>query len=174
MPYIIRQDRSTVKVSTPPTMPTARCGGTQADCADGLPPEYSAEEIARRRTNVADAASNFGTQAGRVAAASAAIAASTPNPVVAATAGAVAAASTAASLAAGALEQVARPDVGQYTAESLLGVGGYYLGERFPMAGPPLNEAAEAIKATDTMNNVKSWINERWNKRISGKSDEAN
>lgn len=94
--------------------------------------------------------------------------AASPNPTVAVPAAGIAMFSTAAGLAAGAVEQVARPDVGQYTAESLLGVAGHYLGERFPMAGPPLNEAAEAIKATDAMSKVKSWMNERWNKRTGG------
>ncbi|CAG9168486.1 hypothetical protein LMG23992_01153 [Cupriavidus laharis] len=171
VPYTSRLDFGNVSKTSnsPGTLPTAKCGAGQANCAAGLPAGYTQQEITQRRTDVADMASYVGTQAGRIGATSAAIAVGSPNPVVAATAGAIAGAATTTGLAAGAVEQIVRPDVGQYTAENLLGLGGYYLGERFPMAGPVINEAGEAIKATNTMNSVKAWINEQWTKRTTEK-----
>ncbi|GMG92285.1 hemolysin [Cupriavidus metallidurans] len=166
VPYTSRMDFSNVpKVSySPGLLSTAKCGGGQTDCAAGLPTPYSAEEVARRRVQVADAASNFGTQTGRLGAAAGAIAASSPNPVVSTTAGTISFVSTVASVIAGGVEQLARPDVGQYLGEGALGATGYFLGERYPMAGPVINEFGEGIKATGAMDNIKAWINKGWNR----------
>ncbi|SFC13755.1 filamentous hemagglutinin [Cupriavidus sp. OV038] len=165
VPYETRQDYSSVpKISYTTPLPTARCGSGQADCVAGLAMPYGSEELARRRQFVADAASNFGTQAGRVGAISGAVAGvSSANPLIALPAGAFSYAMTGASLIAGGIEQVARPDVGQYTAESTLATMGFYFGERYPVAGPVINEMGEAVKSTDSMGAIKTWINDKWN-----------
>ncbi|WP_432258814.1 hypothetical protein [Cupriavidus sp. TMH.W2] len=68
--------------------------------------------------------------------------------------------STVAGVIAGGFKQLARPDVGQYFGEGAIGTAGYFLGERYPMAGPAINELREP---TGTMDNIKAWINKGWN-----------
>ncbi|GLC91833.1 hypothetical protein Tamer19_12410 [Cupriavidus sp. TA19] len=119
VPYTSRLDFGNAQKTSyaPGVLTTAKCGAGQADCAAGLPAGYSAEEIANRRTAVADAASYLGTQAGRVGAAATA-AGTVPGPHVVA-ADALAAVATAANLAITAIQQVAKPNPGGLAADTI-------------------------------------------------------
>ncbi|MCO5412415.1 hemagglutinin repeat-containing protein [Ralstonia mojiangensis] len=166
VPYSARQDYGSVPGATAAVTPTvtARCGGLQADCLAGLPPQMTDAELSARRTGIADVANNFGTQAGRVSATAGAVAyANSANPIIGLPAGAISLGFGAVNVVAGGIEQIARPDIGQYSYENALGLGVKVVSDRFPVFSPAINEAGEAIKSSQTSSDIKSWINNQWN-----------
>ncbi|WP_275795180.1 hemagglutinin repeat-containing protein [Ralstonia syzygii] len=165
VPYITRLDYSNVPgaLIVRPRTQTARCGGMQADCAAGLPAPTSDAEFTARRNAVADTANNLGTQAGRVGATAGAVAsANAANPAVGVPAATIAFGATVVGTVAGGVEQLFRPDVGQYGAENVLGLVNYYISDRYPAVGPVINEVGEVMKATPTMTDIKNAINRSW------------
>jgi len=170
VPYSARQDYGSVPGATTPVARTvtARCGGLQADCLAGLPPPMTDAEFNARRTGIADVANNFGTQAGRVSATAGAVAyANSANPVIGVPAAAISFGFGVVNFAAGGIEQIARPDIGQYSYENALGLGVKVASDRFPVFSPAINEAGEAIKSLQTSSDIKNWINNQWNSRFS-------
>jgi filamentous hemagglutinin len=165
LPYVSRLDYSGVIrfSSTPLPVPTAQCGVGQADCVAGIPAGYSTAEIALRRNNVADIASLLGAQAGRASTLAATVGSmNAGNPIVALPADTLSLATGFAGWTLGLVEQIFRPDVGQYYTESILGVGVGALGNKVPIAGPALNEFGEVVKGTKSMELLKNYLNEKW------------
>jgi len=170
VPYSARQDYGSVPGATTAVTRTvtARCGGLQADCLAGLPPPMTDAEFNARRTGLADVANNFGTQAGRVSATAGAVAyANSANPVIGVPAAAISFGFGVVNFAAGGIEQIARPDIGQYSYENALGLGVKVASDRFPVFSPAINEAGEAIKSSQTSSDIKNWINNQWNSMFS-------
>jgi len=166
VPYVSRMDFGNIveAMRTFGTVPTARCGGGQADCAAGIPRGHTTQEILERRTNLADAASAIGTHMGRISATAQAVAAANAgNPAIAVPAESLGLISGLFSFAAGAVEQVARPDAGQYAYESALSLGVKTVSDRFPLASPVVNEAGEVVKSTKISADIKDWLNRAWN-----------
>ncbi|MFJ4294399.1 hypothetical protein ACIP1U_32265 [Cupriavidus sp. NPDC089707] len=149
VPYASRQDYSNVvKYSNSMgQLPTGKCGAGQAACAAGLQKDYSPQEIADRRTNVADVASSLSQQAGRVSAAAGAAAAvpgiHQPGAVV------TALGATAFGLTASAIEQIARPNAKAFGFDSTVDLINFTVSERYPMGSPVFNEVAESVKGSE-------------------------
>ncbi|WP_432262013.1 hemagglutinin repeat-containing protein [Cupriavidus sp. TMH.W2] len=171
VPYIGRQNYSNVTTysSSQGPLPTAKCGAGQADCAAGLPKSYTEQEITQKRTDFADLASNLSTQTGRVSATAAAIAAT--NPALTIPADAISLATGITSWALGGVEQLARPNPGQYVTESFWGAAIGSLSSKVPVAGPFLNEFSETVKGTSTMDYMKNSTNQWWNSNFGEKNE---
>ncbi|WP_150563922.1 hemolysin [Pandoraea cepalis] len=116
------------------------------------------------RGTVANMASGVSTAAGRFGAATAA-GASIPSPFAPglATASYVA---TATGMAADAVVQIAKPDVGQYWVSSGVGIAVSAASERFPGFGPAINAAANAINTSSASQSTQDLINKYWSKAI--------
>ncbi|SAL58988.1 cell surface protein [Caballeronia terrestris] len=101
------------------------------------------------KNQVADAASSISTAAGRTGAAMGA-AAQLPTPYAGAFASA-AYASTVVGWVAGGVEQLTRPNARPFISGGLVDIGNYFASDRYPMAGPAINEVGEAIKGSSWM-----------------------
>lgn len=163
--------------STSPSIRTATCGYGDANCAAGLQPSMTAEELAQRRNSAADIASSVSTQAGRFSAAATAygtVLASSPDPL--SKAGAVtqfglAGTATVIGFGAQTVDQLLRPNAGQGLYEGALGLGAELMIGKFPTAAPLINEASQTISNHESSVYIKSWINEKWNSILKTNGD---
>ncbi|VVD78116.1 tRNA nuclease CdiA-2 [Pandoraea communis] len=116
------------------------------------------------RGTVADVAGGVSTAAGRFGAITAA-GASLPSPFAPGlvTASYVA---TATGMAADAVVQIAKPDIGQYLVSSGVGYAVSAATEKFPGLGPAINETANAINNGSTSQSAQDFINKYLNKII--------
>jgi len=116
------------------------------------------------RDQLADSAASVSMAAGRFGAVTAA-AAAIPSPYSPGFTTAAFAA-TVASWIAGGVEQVARPNVGQYTIGSVFGLGAHVASDRIPLASPAINETVEFLNGKSASQSIGNWINSHWNQII--------
>ncbi|VVE03495.1 Hemolysin [Pandoraea horticolens] len=119
------------------------------------------------RGTVADVAGGVSTAAGRFGAITAA-GASLPSPFAPglATASYVA---TVTGMAADAVVQVAKPDVGQYWANSVSSMISDRLSAKYPLASPVINETSNAFNDSSYSKALQDFLNSSW-KRINNKA----
>ncbi|MFX1766184.1 hypothetical protein PWP93_27065 [Paraburkholderia sp. A1RI-2L] len=114
------------------------------------------------RGTVANVAGGVSTAAGRFGAITAA-GASIPSPYAPglATAAYIA---TATGMAADAVVQIAKPDVGQYAVSGGIGIAADVASRKIPGLTPAINETANALNNTELSNSAKDFINKFFNK----------
>jgi filamentous hemagglutinin len=110
-------------------------------------------EVADMKHTGADGAAFVSTQAGRVSAAAAAVAA-IPGPHVP-QAVAMSFGATLVELTASSVQQILEPAPRAFLADGLVDVGNFFISERYPLLSPITNEAAETIKSSPPMRNLK-------------------
>ncbi|CAB3802179.1 hypothetical protein LMG28688_05523 [Paraburkholderia caffeinitolerans] len=116
------------------------------------------------RGTVANVAGGVSTAAGRFSAATAA-AAQIPSPyspgfTTASFAG------TAVGMAADGIVQIAKPDVGQYYENSVVGIAASTISGRVPALSPAVNEAANQFNSSSWGNSIQEFINSSWSRFI--------
>jgi filamentous hemagglutinin len=157
--------------NTPNTSPmTAACGNNDLACKSGVGVQQSSipELTQAAREGIADTAAGVSRQAGIVGAAATAAAASVP-PQAKPIPRAVAVGATVIGVAADAVEQVVRPDVGQ-TIINLAGTGLQEAVNNNPVGkvvAPFTNEIVEAWKQSGSSQSIQDWVNQQV-KKIGG------
>jgi len=121
---------------------------------------FNSHDVEFVRNTTADTAAMVSKNAGRFSAAAAA-ASAIPSPYAPGYA-AAAYGATVVGITADAIAQMVRPNVGQYTYEGVLSMGSQIAGDRFPLASPVINEAAESLKGSSFSRNIHYWINQQW------------
>ncbi|PUA18087.1 hypothetical protein C7W93_19880 [Glaciimonas sp. PCH181] len=170
IPYTATADFSRIPATTnvPSPIPTANCGGGAADCVAGIAPPRTQAERDAKRNQGADLAGNISSQAGRFAAAATAYGAylaSQPNAAGQAAAGiqlGMAGTATVVGFGASAVEQLLRPNTGQYLYENTFDLGVGKITIKFPIASPVLIVGGEVIKNSGYSPDIKNWLNSRW------------
>jgi filamentous hemagglutinin len=116
------------------------------------------------RGTVADVAGGISTAAGRFSAVTAA-AATVPSPY---SLGFIGAANIGTIVGYGAdgIVQIARPDVGQYYENSVIGIVANALSGRVPALSPAVNETANQFNASSWGTSIQEFINTSWNRFI--------
>jgi filamentous hemagglutinin len=163
--YYVAQPPSKI-TGTSSAMPTAACGYGDANCAAGIQPDMTSAEFAQRRDSAAGIASSVSAQAGRFSAAAmtyGTVLASSPDPI--SKAGAVTQfglASTATVIGFGAqtVEQLLRPNAGQYVTGGLVDIITTGISGKFPILGSGFTELGEAIKSTPVVNQGTQLLND--------------
>ena len=122
--------------------------------------QMNTADVEYLRTTTADTMSMVSKNAGRFSSITAA-ASSIPSPYAPGLS-AVSYGATVVGVAADAIAQVARPDMGGYAYEGTLILGAKVAADRLPLAAPVINETIETTKAMPFSERIRSWINERW------------
>lgn len=131
-------------------------------CKSGVGVQQNKPITQQTKEAIADGASSLSRQAGVIGAAATSATAAAPLQVKPIT-GTVAVGATAIGMAAGTVEQLARPNTGQ----TVVDMGGLIIQtatERLPygqITAPATNELLEMWRASGTLQSAEDWINER-------------
>lgn len=154
-----------------PSAPTtASCGNMDLDCKAGLNPQQSLDlpQMSQAvRETIADGAATTSRAAGVVGAA--ATAAASQSGPYGRPAQALATGATAVGLAADAVEQAVRPDVGKVTQTFFSNLVQYHIDQKLPLAAPITNEVIQLWRASGTSLSIEAWANEQWSKAVNSK-----
>ncbi|WP_169485837.1 hypothetical protein [Paraburkholderia polaris] len=117
---------------------------------------------------LADAAGTASAQLGVASATAAAIASYTADkPYISGPAATFSFATGAASFAFGGLQQALAPNIGQYLTEgTLIGLAGYYAGDRYPLIGPAIAQAGNMLPDSKTVGDFEKSINSKINSLV--------
>lgn len=146
------------------TMTTAACANGDLACKSGVGVQQNAPLTQQTKEAIADGAANVSRASGVVAAGATAVAAQTgPYAKPAET---VAVGATVVGVAADAVEQIMRPDMGKVAWDSVARVVQDRLDKRLPVAAPITNELVEAWKGSGSIKDLQTWSNEVWNEYL--------
>jgi filamentous hemagglutinin len=148
--------------NAPTSAPTARCANGDLACITGVGQQQNAPLTQQTREAIADGAEKLSRQAGVIGAAATAATPNVPAQVRPIT-GAIGVGATAVSVAADAVEQLARPNTGKVVVDSAATIVQTAV-EKIPGAGavaPITNEVIEAWKNSGSAKTLEEWVNEK-------------
>lgn len=153
-----------------PTQPTTGSSGIAMNTAGTICPKgncgvTNGSAQMPTQQQFADAAGTASAQLGIASATAAAIASYTADkPYISGPAATFSFATGAASFAFGGLQQALAPNVGQYFTEgTLIGLTGYYVGDRYPLLGPAVAQAGNMLPNSKTVGDFENSINSKIN-----------
>lgn len=153
-----------------PSLPTTGSSGIAMNTAGAICPKgncgvTNGSAQMPTQQQFADAAGAASAQLGIASATAAAIASYTGDkPYISGPAATFSFATGAGSFALGGLQQALAPNVGQYFTEgTLIGLAGYYAGDRYPLIGPAVAQAGNMLPNSKTVGDFEKSINSRIN-----------
>jgi filamentous hemagglutinin len=162
--YILANYGSASPGGVPSQFTYDRPSGTGSTNVTGPFTQLNKTDVDFVRNTTADAAGMVSTNAGRFSAATAA-AASIPSPFSPGLSAASYAASVA-GIAADALGQLVKPDVGQYTNNGLVSIVANAASEKYPGLAPAINETSNTINNSNISNAVQKATNNYWQRIV--------
>jgi filamentous hemagglutinin len=140
--------------------PTAKGGGVNVT---GPFAKLDKSDVDYVRETTANVAGFAGTQFDRTSAMATALAsAGLPFPFVSTSAEAIAVSASFVSWAAGGIQQLAKPDAGNYAVANLISqMTGKAMGT-YPFAAPVINEVGNLISNSGVAQSAQDWVNSKW------------